>query len=1678
MNNQKKTLVNHANDDCLDGSELSTRFYTHDEFIKTMKRRSRAQRTLFSKYKDSSNYIPLPKIDNSMSETLRRAKGGEHHTFEFRGYVYHSMPSNGWNCWVYALRLMALEWEMDLHMMMQKYYPDITYEAGQGLLVPDRFVANSKLEAYHMPVGLVVMHDHAFIKLKRGISYTEFVVAITKAYLNVVRPEDEVLYGDDIIYIPGWIPGRTRAYAKREYAQTWEQPGFMEVQVHPRQDRHIKSAVCANPRIEMQAPNIHGNVPSIDLPYLREHNDTVTFYPSTKGQCVWECIGFYYLWSQYEWHMDMTDLLNYVVTKEVPGVVYKRYVKRVNTFGLFVEELVTNQILADFQTKYARIVKTIQQNFGTASNTISDIQSILCNIGLELTTRYVGKTNRPVLEVYYSQAPGDTRTLVQLMADPAVALHARLHIPVEYVQRNVTIQHFYPRKYGQMPTQYCAEAALSTYGVGYKDTVRVRRWFNGSKDNQTDIDDILSHLDTQANSNTTIISTNSHGLHTVHHSDVMFLGVNTSKTLFLHITLAGNHWVNVDMKDVLAWCDPNFIPKHGTIHTMIDGYIHSTPKTSITTYTPIPPTLINPHAQPLHDFMSKHLDGHIVLDVPRQTKLLPLNTTGRAFVARINIEHNEIVLEYAGTTDKWPLTDFHYQMACGNSPTLGYIKLQASQHLGSGVYISCYVPTTKCDLRLTVQESKSIHASSIQAQTSAMFDSQLKVFELSVLSDTVRRRAIIAGDPIAIDQACNFCYAVTGTKDANYCEAQLIDAIQILARQREEDICGYKHTDTTQKMVDYLTSAWEGEQNVVIRSEMIRQNEKFYAQRASYYLLKYGFNTVLGVAGSLASYIATRNISRIPTISYKWDKFVPNIRLFGNSLLEFDIPYVLPTLTLTNITKIIPKGKIVSIASRRNPDKTWIDSINTFLRGYSVYEDVCKSKLVDRIDNRIWLKRGIQTTLAVATGFLLYHLVTKLKDKMMHVLPARITHPELVMYDHTREIRRQHGCPVCQGLHLQCKYCDHLDRNHEPRQERVSPYRTFQQLGLFAYLHGLESINRAAYVIANSDSKTKACFGVAFILCSSSIIALKPWLFQRIRGGTYEPQHQAVSNFKRFPKVMDNTLTKEMTCKETLQNCTSYSLPGFQSVDQMIEELRTNPVKIYDMKNTTSLEPLFQDIRLNCIDANTKAALTAVFCRQLRYDIQPDPKFIDKIPFMQINMSLLIEATMTAELPPFSKYAEQFPLARRLKYIKGWMNFLTKCGPLKNDYTLFGKMWEMIQTTKRGRIICGPDPNTIGPASYFGWLLIIIRKLYWNLFMQKDDIFANVPHERKQMPFVHGCNSSEIRERLEKCFRTFKKLRLITLDIKGFDGSQSRNLLRLDVAFHLAMFRIMCARIGLSHHHTEEALRHATTLDATLKLYIRRAESHYKIKRQTDRVLAAVFKAHQSVFSGNSYLTTLGNTDRQLHTVFALFQYGNMMDFAWAFASGDDMLIAIEDEYYDAFRKLLNECYAPDGTTGVYGSGMILKEIITSPTSVKFLSKKVEVFGAGIDTVVEFYRDIPRFVQTGGSGKKLPIPNAMINYMNTCQLKSQCYGDKAMLAHIAFRERTMPHQIATKDAWSMYFNDSETVAKGNIHVTTNTRDLYMCATRDPSFALMKAMAKTHEIILQAEGGQSLPPVCL
>lgn len=1680
---RNQSLVSHANnDDCVDESELSTKCYTHDELIKITKRKSRVQRTLFKVYREDSRYLPLPKPEDSMSQTLRRAKGGIHDSYELFGYTYVSMPSNGWNCWVYALRLMAMEWDLTLCDMMRTYYPHIPYEEGKGLLVPDRYVANTKLEAHLMPEGFIVMHDHAFIKLKTQSLQQLDLTIIVKLYMNFVADDYIMTHAGDDIIIHGikytnWVVGLVRAYSRREYADSWNQPGFMNVEKHPRQVRNLTHAMCSDPRIEYTILNIHSIAVPVEVPYIRQTADTVTFYPSSHGQCLWECIGFYYLWSQYEWNHDFTSLLDYVVVKEVAGATYKRYVKRSSPFGQYNEILVDGPMLNEFQTKHANLIKNIQLNFGTSVNTIAHIQTHLSRIGLELTTKRVKNPTRPILEVYYSVPVSDLRTVTQLMADSTVPLHARLHIPAEYVKDHVTIQFCRPLKFGSLPTQYCAETALDSYGAGYKDTVKVRRWFNGSTDTQTDLDDIMAHLDTQPLSNTTIVSTNDRNIHTIHHSDVMFMGTNTSRTLILHLHVSSYHWMNLDMKDLLAWCDPKYEPKHGTSHVLIDGYKHTPAKVNVNIYTPVPPTLINEHIPILHDFMKKYQLGYIVIDVPRLTQLLPINTTGRACVARVNIEYKEVVFEYEGMTDTWPLTDFHYQMAQGYSTRLGYIKLKNTQHLGSGVYISQYVETTKCDLRLTVQASKSKHSSSVQADTSAMFDSQLKVFELSVLSDTVRRRAIIAGDPTAIDQACNFCYAVTSSKDANYCEAQLIDAIRILALQREERITGFQYEDPTIKKLTYLTNAWEGNDSVRRREQVTGGTNRYYVQRATYHVLKYGFNSLCSIFAAMCAFRKTVNISRYPSIWYAFKTYTPSCTILGRKIFSFNLSVATPQLQMTDISKTIPKGKLISFASRRNPDSGILDYLRTLWRGHSLYEDVCKAKYVDYTNPRKWIKNGIRLIIAGATMIITYKLLTKLRDRCTAFIPDVITHPELIMHDYTKDLRIQHGCPVCQGIHLQCRYCDFVDRDQKPRASKVVSYRGLQQFGLFAYLHGFNHLNNAVTVVRNSKSSTHACIGIALIFCTFSTMVLKPWLFQNIRGGVYEPQTQARANFRRFPKVMDDTLTKEMTDKTTMQNCTSYSLPGFQSVDHMIEEIRTMPIKEYEMKNTTSLEPLFQDIRLNCIDANTKAALTAVFCRQLRYDIKPDPKFLDKIPFMQINLPLLLEATMTAELPPFAKYAEQFPLSRRLKYIKGWVKFLAVCGPLKNSYNIFGKMWEMIQTTKRGRIICGPDSDTIGPASYLGWLCIIIRKLYWALFMEKDDIFKNVPYARKQMPFIHGCNSTEIRLRLETCFRTFKKLRLITLDIKGFDGSQSRNLLRLDVAFHLAMFRVMCARIGLSHHHTEEALRHATTLDATLKLYIRRGESHYKIKRQTDRVLAAVFKAHQSVFSGNSYLTTLGNTDRQLHTVFALFQYGGMMEVAWAFASGDDMLIAIEDEYYDKFRELLNECYAPDGTTGVYGSGMILKEILTSYTSVKFLSKKVEVFGSGIDTVVEFYRDIPRFVQTGGSGKKLPISNAMINYMNTCQLKSQCYGDKAMLAHIAYRERTMPHQIASRDAWSVYYNDSETIAKGNIHITTDIRDLSKCATRDPSYALMKAQAKTHEIILIAEGGQSLPPVC-
>jgi hypothetical protein len=1277
-------------------------------------------------------------------------------------------------------------------------------------------------------------------------------------------------------------------------------------------------------------------------------------------------------WSQYKWTADPTIILPYTAcwSRKVNGVETMHLKRQQN--GSYGEIQVTPQHLKEYNDLLPDIEKNVRTIFGTIPNSVDAIARMSQGWGLFVTTEEPKRAvTIPTLHLFYYSAK-DNRKDDQIVKDINSRLHATLYLPQEYGNGMAIIRYCQPNTHATLPTQYCAEAALGPYNKTYKETCYVRRWFKAETDTQTDLDDVLAHWQTISEPPIHISAFNTCAMTgvsplTIYFSSSVYRGPQTLKMQYLRLDLNGRHWTAVDLKDIEDLMDPTKVIKtaegdKSNHPSTILGYEVSPTSILHKIYT-IKPTGIHPAIQQALDLYGPQ-KGFICFEVPRETSLLILNSTaGHSTTAMVKPKIRTITVSYDGTMQDYLMTDFPYMMKAGYSPSRGFIKFISSKHVGSGFHVSFYVTTEACDNSFRIVQDDIHHEyRATSADTTSMYNSQMNVVALSILTDTERCKAIANRDRNAIDKAANFCYAVTSTRDPNYNEHQLADALVTLAHQRNKAISPTPQEDKSTKRLRALDTAIN-KLGLYRRFISLKQNTlKTIPVHLAYYVLKH----------------------------------------FGKWTGLTTIAWAIKDSThRTDIANLLSRAKIVP------------------------YPLLC-----------LILKIGF---VVLAT-----YIMSKLFDKIKSVAPInKITHPELLIEKAVTETRKSLGCRICKGRSDRCIYCDYTE--HKPVTHYITPLKL-------------------------------VCSTIGLPIAAPVLHTAKDLAQLLITGASdeYEPP-QIAHRHNRFPQVMDDTLTSTHTTLEHLNNVSSYTLPGFQTIDQMIEEIRERPGKNYDLKNTTSFYPIYEDLRMNYIEPNLKSAMTAIFTRQGHYDTKPDVYYLKSIDYFSNDTKYLIQAALTTPLMTQEEFIADTEPKKKLKYKDSLLMF-NETPRLSNTYTVFPKNYEMAATTKRGRLICGPKKNTIGTGSYMGRLLIEVHKQAYKLELEQSIEYANLPHDRKQIPFIQGMSTSQIRTALEKCFRTFKRLVIFTLDIKGYDGSQSKELLSTDNALHEAIFRLVAARAGYSKAHTDALYEHATNPTAILKLYDRNPRHHYKIKKQTEAILAAVFVFKQSVYSGNSYLTTLGNTNRQIKMVRKIIKKAGLTQYVYPFASGDDMAIACEYDHKDDFERALRAAYATEGATGKYGSGMILKEICISETSATFLSKKLEIFGSGSNLVVEFYRDLKRFVHTGGSGKALPITNPMINYMNTSQLESQCYGDPAMLAHIAYRKRTMPHHIPNKRAWSIYYNDTDVLLKSKLHATTTQRDMFACSTRDPVYRLMKAGAHSHEICLP-EGITRLCAAC-
>jgi hypothetical protein len=221
----------------------------------------------------------------------------------------------------------------------------------------------------------------------------------------------------------------------------------------------------------------------------------------------------------------------------------------------------------------------------------------------------------------------------------------------------------------------------------------------------------------------------------------------------------------------------------------------------------------------------------------------------------------------------------------------------------------------------------------------------------------------------------------------------------------------------------------------------------------------------------------------------------------------------------------------------------------------------------------------------------------------------------------------------------------------------------------------------------------------------------------------------------------------------------------------------------------------------------------------------------------------------------------------------------------------------------------------------------------------------------------------------------------------------------------------------------------------------------------SDRKFLCNFIAKQTTFSGDPLKTTLGNTNRQLSWLIAIFNHYNLIDHVFFFASGDDVLIICEKDQLKACEHALKSVYCTVGDTGSKGNGLILKEILVSEDRFTFLSKVGHVVNDGGQRKLLYRRTVERLLRTGETsvtpGLK-DIPAEELRWMLYHQLLEQLHGDVGLFKILRWRLERLPMRPASKKSQAIFSNGSEEWFKRGMHVT-HRDDFSYCAAVDPLY---------------------------
>lgn len=1566
-------------------------------------------------------------------------------------FILFSMPSNGWNCWLHALILMATPDDYKtivekglidkcsfVHAYIQKHYAGLQYLFGAGLLMPYNSYCSgdytqdelNKILERETP-GLFGMDGHAYLKCSKGIDIRKQLTVSAKVLAQMIKDFPDyigakkyLLLGDD--YIP------LKAY--RNYVQTWpERHSLMQIPASITPPRITLNP--AQPLVVRPNPNpfVNNAYPSLAI-----DGGVLRFYPSNAGFCLAECTQMYMLLTTYPGSGIFFGLLEHISSSHQAYTLLD-----LDDNDIFFEVNPTPQVQAANLALYDRIVQRNDVSFRRHYNSRTLLHQ-------SLATAHEVLSDLGIPFVNIADYNGTYNAIVVYQTGPTV-FHCHLEMPIlhelYYIERGPSAM--------TMPTMWCADDALTYDKAGVTKYPGLRNAIAGIRQlayrvagdsTMVTIEEIIYFITThynQTNNRNTSMVIEMQG-------EIVYANVPYAAGIKIDIYLKNNngtHWeryiANSVPKSKKIMKDPDSLSVHSH-DTVFDRPVMTVnlPRTlEDLAKVPLPDddddfsistTVKTPVLKPEPSFDSvKYVRGgdginradkyYWFIDVPHHPGtypfVLPSSEGGKVChaeyyienkIAKIRIHHPEgsYVQSHLGfvyATDRAGQADTTVNML-----RIGDAVWKRTMQKG--------LPTTTQSTWVFAKQVINGHTRPVIETLNIKARSILRYAFLSHadrLSDYSKDSTKSVLDCQAFMKAVLKDDYDTGTLE---CATRLNKEVELLKDKiTPEANKKVQHRSWYQRIIDVIPKEKVEYERARKRLQQIapdyvsQLDAKYYFKRTTraitYNMVK--CSLLFGVSRTIytqANKFCNKNLlSKIPFSPFttphhvstiiKEQIFIPN----RWSLKEIFYPcFNKPQNFKELLLKLSPIHRLQYVFSRLFGG----EFITTEYMKYTHTEHRIKP----------FLKYGIAAFTTCLCTYGLYKFTTKLpsiiSNKYVDYLfsrPLKWVHDILLKRaSHYKQLRLQYGCLYCKGKTDSCWICDNAERT---------------RVGKVGWI---------ASDVGQELTAAKQC----------------------------------------YPMHIDHRIKKDDLKKMT--NYKKVITPDVPLI-QIIEEAAERPIKETKVFKASITPNYLHDIKFNTVAPSTYAALLAMVTRQGTYPTQPDSEYLDKIGFLDIDIKFILQAIMTMKIPTEEEFLKTVHNSKRELYKRSLQAF-HRCPKIRNTYDVFVKPGETGPndvTKRKARVICNPDKSIVGPGTYANHLEMLVRKRYWLLRLEHDRLFAGWPKARRLIPFIHAMNAGSVRDQIEQVANTFKDPVLITLDIANYDASQSRKLFDLDFKIRRCL-RILYALAGWNEKEIDEFMRFANSADADLRLYDKDNIHQPKVKRLSERILLAIFKAKQTTFSGDPLKTTLGNTERQLAIAFSIFKTAGIIDDVYAMASGDDMLILVERAVLNKALEALYAGYAKPGTTGTHGNGMILKEIMVNDNKGVFLSKTVILERIDGYIKVHYYREIERLIRTAEISVKATrenIPEDEFNYMITAQIEAQVKGDPVLAKVVHWRKKRLSHKKITKKNKTNFYKDPEALFKKETHTITHSNNA-ICAYYDEKYALLECAASPVDVLIR------------